>query len=257
MKSFYELRPEQILEARDKSGCALIPVGPLEWHSYHLPYGTDAMIAESICSIVAERIGGVYFPPLLLGTDQTRTEEQLIDWGFEKKDKIFGMNFPELPLKSEYCSPEELTAALTRRLKFIEDNEFKVAFVVNHHGGNPDYPDLEQKELLKKVCERFSSSSFKVEFADAFRFCTLKGDHIVPDHATLSETTFLLAFHPEIIDLSKISEGELSARKMGMVTGRAVISGKENPRNASKVLADEFRENVISNFVNYIKENYL
>ncbi|MBM3706188.1 MAG: creatininase family protein [Actinobacteria bacterium] len=257
MRSFYELRPEHIMESREKCGIAFVPVGPLEWHSYHLPFGTDAMIAEGIAKLVAEKIGGIYFPPLLLGTDQTRTAEQLDAWGFDKSEDIFGMNFPQLPLKSEYCSPEELAIAVTRRLKFIRDNKFKAAFVIDHHGGNPDYPELEQKEIIKNVCKKFNSPDFKVEFTDAFRFCTLKGTHIVPDHATLSETTFLLAFRPELIFLNRIPEGELIPAKMGMVTGRAVITVNENPRNALKVLADEFRENVINNFVNYIKENYL
>jgi len=44
---------------------------------------------------------------------------------------------------------------------------------------------------------------------------------------------------------------------MGMVTGKAVISSYENPRNASRALADELRENIVNNFVSYIKENYL
>jgi len=257
MKSFYELRPEEVLASRERCGIVFIPVGPIEWHSYHLPFGTDAMIAEGICSLVAERTGGLYFPPLLLGTDKTRTEKELEAWGFDKNEKIFGMNFPALPLNSEYCTAEELTMAITRRLDFVKSNKFKAAFVVDVHGGDPDFPEFEQKELLKKACKEFNSSSFKVEFADAFRFCTIKGDHIVGDHATLPETTFLLAFRPELIDLSKIPEGELIAREMGMVTGSAVVNSKRNPRNSSKVLADEFRENIINNFVKYIKENYL
>ena len=102
LKSFYEMLPGEIIEVRGHSGCAFIPVGPIEWHSYHLPIGTDAIIAEEICRLVAEKVNGVYFKPLHLGTDEQRLEENLIKWGFNKEDKIFGMNFPELPLVCEY-----------------------------------------------------------------------------------------------------------------------------------------------------------
>ena len=257
MKPFYEMRPDEILKARNSSGCALIPVGPVEWHSYHLPIGTDALIAEGICRLTAKEIKGIYFKPLLLGTDKYRTEEQLLSWGFKKDEKIFGMNFPELPLVSEYCKAEELVDTVSRRLQFVKDNEFRVAFVVDHHGGDPAFPEEEQKELLKRVCNRFNSKTFKVEFADAFRFCSLEGDHIKPDHSGISESTFLLAFRPDLIDLNTVPEGKLIVKEKGIINGRAIIESNESPRLISKALADEFRKNIIGNFVDYIKKKYL
>ena len=118
-KSFYEMLPEEIVKARVQSGFAFIPVGPLEWHSYHLPIGIDALIAERICELVAEKVGGVYFKPLLLGTDEQRKKEDLKRWGFNDDDQIFGMNFPDLPLVCEYCSREDLISNVDRRIRFL------------------------------------------------------------------------------------------------------------------------------------------
>jgi len=109
IKPAEEMKPNEIIRARDISSCAFIPVSPcFEWHSFHLPLGTDALISESICAIVSEKIGGIYFRPLSFGLDVFRNKKQLKEWGFNLKEKIFGMNFPDLPLTSEYCKQEEM-----------------------------------------------------------------------------------------------------------------------------------------------------
>jgi len=42
-----ELRPKQIMDVVSKSSMVFIPVSPVfEWHSYHLPLATDAIISE-------------------------------------------------------------------------------------------------------------------------------------------------------------------------------------------------------------------
>lgn len=258
LKSFYEMLPEEIIKARGVSGCAFIPVGPIEWHSFHLPMGTDSIIAEQICMLVAEKVNGVYFRSLDLGTDEQRQEEDLKKWGFDKDDKIFGMNFPELPLVCEYCSMEALKSNTRRRIEFIKDCGFRYAFVVNHHGGRG------QNEYLKETCDEFNSKNFKVEYVNSYRFLTLKEEKLSVEyggHAGVSETTFLMAFRPDLVDLTKIPEGKLSVRQVGIIHGQfydqPIIHENYNPRNCSKVLADKLRENIISNFSNYIKEQYI
>jgi len=254
LKSFYEMLPEEIVKAREISGCAFIPVGPIEWHSYHLPMGTDALISEKICELVAEKVNGIYFKPLFLGVDSFRNEDELLKLGFKKDDKIFGMNFPELELVSEYCNKEDLISNIERRLKFLKDCGFKTAFVINHHGG------LGQVDCLQEICNKFNSSEFNSEFVYSFRFFTLEDKMLKVEyggHAGISETNWILAFYPGLVDLSKVNRGELNVRENGFYHWGPVIEEKYNPRHASKVLADELRENIISNFVDYIKKKYL
>jgi hypothetical protein len=196
----------------------------------------------------------VYFKPLFYGTDMYRSKKLLLEWGFKGDEKIFGMNFPGLPLASEYCSPEELISAVSRRLEFVKNNKFKIAFVVDNHGGDPEYPENEQKTLLTKICRKYNSPGFRVEFVDGFRFFSLKEKDIRPGHADLAESTMLLAFRPDLIDLTKIPQGKLSAKKYGIIMGKPVIPEHENPRNISKDLADRYRENIIKNFSDYVRK---
>ena len=47
-KRFHMLRPEQIIEQRDKCPVAYIPLGTLEWHGLHNPIGADGLQAEEL-----------------------------------------------------------------------------------------------------------------------------------------------------------------------------------------------------------------
>ena len=53
---------EQFLRAGGKT--ALIPVGCVEMHGLHCPIGTDSLIAEAFCLLVAEAGNGLVFPTI-------------------------------------------------------------------------------------------------------------------------------------------------------------------------------------------------
>lgn len=254
LKPYYEMKPDEIIRARELSGCVFIPVSPIEWHGPHLPMGTDALISESICRLVAEKINGVYFNALFLGTDAFRSEEELLNLGFNKKDKVFGMNFPCLPLVSEYCDKEKMKSCVKGRLEFVKESKFRTAFVVNHHNG------LGQSESLKEVCDYFNSEDFNCEYVYSYRFYSLEENCLkieIGGHAGLSETNWLLAFRPELVDLSKIPNGELNVRDKGLYHYQPIIEEKYNPRYASKAIADDLRNNIVNNFIKYINDKYL
>ena len=253
MKSFYEMRPDEIMDLRDKSSCAFIPVSPLEWHSYHLPYGTDAIISKGICELVAEKVNGVYFKTLNCGLDGYRNSRELEMWGFKNNDKIFGINFPKLPLISEYCTKKELELSLIKRLKFIKGCGFKLAFVVNHHGGKNQIP------LIEKICSRLSNQNFTAESVYSTKFCTIRNNfpEYVGTHAGIWETQLVLAFRPELVDLTKIPKGNLIVNETGIIHNKPIIDEKYNPRNVNIEYANKIKDNIIKNFVNYIRKKYL
>jgi len=253
MKSFYEMRPDEIIKAREKSGLAFIPVSPLEWHGPHLPYGTDAIISEGICSITAEKVKGIYFSAMNYGLDAYRTEEQLSMWGFRSDDRIFGMNFPDLPLVSEYSNKEDLRINIMRRLQFLKDCRFKAAFVVNHHGGENQIP------LIKKTCDEFTDSDFTAEAVYSMDFCTIKTGlpKYVGTHAGIWETQLVMAFRPDLVDLSKIPEGEITVKDIGIAHNKPKIEEEFDPRNANMAAANKIKENIIENFTAYIDNKYL
>ena len=212
-----ELRPGQIIAARERSGCAFVPVSPaLEWHCHHLPVGTDALVSEALCRIASERVGGVWLRPLSLGLDEWRPPETLRQWGFNGNESIFGMRFPSLPLTSEYVEAHTLRELVASRLVALKGTGFRHVFLVNHHGG--------------------------------------RGQHAALEHiAAASSDSWVLAFRPELVDPSALPDGTLSVREFGILHNTPVIPEKYNPHNCSPAIANALRENVVENFVAFVQ----
>ena len=57
------MRPPDIVAARDHGSICYVPLGPLEWHGPHLPYGVDMLHAYTLASEAARETGGVVLPP--------------------------------------------------------------------------------------------------------------------------------------------------------------------------------------------------
>ncbi|MGD2125197.1 MAG: creatininase family protein [Desulfobacteraceae bacterium] len=63
-----EMRWQQVQELRHKKKrLAIIPVGSVEQHGFHLPLGTDSMVAIKLAQDAAERTKAIVTPPLWFG----------------------------------------------------------------------------------------------------------------------------------------------------------------------------------------------
>ena len=244
-----ELRPGQIIAARERSGCAFVPVShALEWHCHHLPVGTDALVSEALCRIAAERVGGVWLRPLSLGLDEWRPPETLRQWGFNGNESIFGMRFPSLPLTSEYVEAHTLRELVASRLVALKGTGFRHVFLVNHHGGRGQHAALEH------IAAASSDSAFHVYAVRTYQFNTLGAAFdSTGGHAGYSETHWVLAFRPELVDPSALPDGTLSVREFGILHNTPVIPEKYNPHNCSPAIANALRENVVENFVAFVQ----
>jgi len=170
-----EMLPHEFLAARDAKPVAYVAVGPLEWHSLHLPLGTDPLKAYDHVCRLAERIGGVVYPPLYLATRACTRDD--------------------LPIKSEGNGAELFERCLESKLDFIASNGFKVILVMNGHGG--------QLELCRKVGDRIAAKyGIKVFATQDEMHCD--DDLYKGDHAGGEETSMLLYLRPHLVDLSQL-----------------------------------------------------
>jgi creatinine amidohydrolase/Fe(II)-dependent formamide hydrolase-like protein len=248
-----EMMPGDVIAARDRYPYALVPVSPMvEWHSWHLPLSTDGIIAESLSALVAERLGGVHYRTLPLGLDVWRTESELRSWGFAPTDKVFGMRFPEVPISSEYCEIEHMRAMVGNRLAHLRASGFKGACLVNSHGGRPQHP------TLTAIASEWDAPEFRVSMVSAFMLPGIfKHDRLrVGGHAGLSETHWVLAFRPDLVDLTRVPEGELSVRHTGILHQRPVIEPEHNPRLALMAVAHELRESLVDALIAHLRATF-
>ncbi|MHB0939326.1 MAG: creatininase family protein [Armatimonadota bacterium] len=61
---FDRMIPAQLVARREACNLAYLPVGALEWHGAHMPFGTDFLIVQRLAEEAARRFGGVVFPPI-------------------------------------------------------------------------------------------------------------------------------------------------------------------------------------------------
>ena len=67
--SYELLRPEEVRARRQKRPIAYIVAGALEWHSFHLPLGTDVIIARYVADEVAKIEPALVFPVVNLSSN--------------------------------------------------------------------------------------------------------------------------------------------------------------------------------------------
>src|SRR3954467_12876690 len=72
---FELLRPAEIIAERERFPVVFQPLGPLEWHGPHLPYGTDPVHAETVSRRTAQAMGGVVIPTLYWGAERERNPQ--------------------------------------------------------------------------------------------------------------------------------------------------------------------------------------
>ena len=59
--------PKEAEQAKKERWPILIPVGTMEYHSTHCPFGCDGLVAKGIADKIAERIDCVVYPPIWYG----------------------------------------------------------------------------------------------------------------------------------------------------------------------------------------------
>ena len=77
---FERMVPAMVLARRKKCNLAYLPVGALEWHGSHMPFGTDYFSVTYIAEEAARRFGGVAFPPIYYGDVRYNLHDCRAEW---------------------------------------------------------------------------------------------------------------------------------------------------------------------------------
>ena len=72
--------PSAVVARRKACSLAYLPVGSLEWHGSHMPFGTDYLTVNYIAIEAARRFGGVAFPPIYYGDVRYILQECRVEW---------------------------------------------------------------------------------------------------------------------------------------------------------------------------------
>ncbi len=194
---FELLRPGEIVVERDRCPLVYLPLGPLEWHSLHLPVGTDPLNAAHVAEQLAGRIGGVVLPTFYWGTERERSARENRNLGFNENDTIVGMDFPRHLIKSLYCREDSLGLLLRDAFNGLIQLKYKLIVIVNGHGA------LNHVETLQRLCNEFNGeSAAHCLLANAWSSDPYGGFDM--SHAEVIETSEMMALHPDSVDMTQL-----------------------------------------------------
>jgi len=194
---FELMKPGEIIEEKKLLPLVFLPVGPLEWHGPHLPLGTDPLIAYEISLRIARDIGGVVLPPFYWGTEREIDANTLKNLGFQGNEWVVGMDFPNNSMKSLYIPEDFFALGIRIILEKLVEQGYRFIVIINGHGAT------NQIFTLERLAKEFQNER-NVNVITEFVAVPDENGVIDNGHAVASETSKLMAIHPDSVDLSKL-----------------------------------------------------
>ncbi|MFP5342255.1 MAG: creatininase family protein [Candidatus Limnocylindria bacterium] len=177
------LRPAGLEAALARGPIAWIPLGAIEFHAPHLPFGTDGFTGHGLLERAARRAGGVVLPwsYLTIGTLH-------FPWTFR-------------------YDPAVVAASVLATVRQAADFGARVAVV--HTGHAP----LDLVHLLKRTCaeaEAEIGAGFRAYGLTYLELNAALGAGlgtdwpVAVDHGSILETSWMLALEPDLVDLAAL-----------------------------------------------------
>jgi creatinine amidohydrolase len=224
------MKPQEMVKRRKACSVAYLPIGILEWHSLHLPLGTDGLTVSGMLLHCAREIGGIVFPALYWGDDrnilaETVFDPKVSDWlpeGYPDQTKAISEVY-EIPTEQfradgkRYLQSNgmKLWRDMVVRIFFqIETLGFDSIVVIAGHGpleaplaeATADYAaqgGLANILTLDKMNDRAAR-----EGGPTLKYGPGPGE---PEHAAKYETSMIQYLYPELVELdnlpANLSEG--------------------------------------------------
>ncbi len=164
------MRPGELQKAIRSFPVVYVPFGLIEWHGRHLPLGNDALKAHAILVKAAEQFGGAVYPPV-----------------------YFHNGFPQ----------QILVPVLTELFQRLKKTGFRVILGVSGHNVRGQIDMINQ--ALAPVVEDGTVAGIGL-----WEITLSQGPDSNTDHAAKWETSNMMFFYPELVDLAALGNGPLA-----------------------------------------------
>ena len=173
-------------DVKDRSiSIALLPWGAIEPHNLHLPYLTDCILSTDVACDAAEAAGQAGVDCIVLPA---------VPFGSQNPGQHDYPFCIHTHSSTQYAILSDIVRSLRRQ-------GIRKLLIVNGHGGNTF------KSLVRDLS--FDYPVFVIAQADWFAIVPQKDYFENPDdHAGELETSVMMHYHPEWIDLAKAGEGK-------------------------------------------------
>ncbi len=175
------MRPQQLEAALRRFPVVYVPFGLIEWHGRHLPLGNDAIKAHAILVKCAEQFGGVVYPPVY----------------FPHTRYVKGSNS---------LHPDEATWKITMLTDlFNRIKAMGARVIIGVSGHNVAQQIAWINEALKPVV-----ADGKVAGTGLWEMTLSRCEESDSDHAAKWETSNMMFFYPELVDMAELGNGPLA-----------------------------------------------
>lgn len=221
---------EEIRQAGPKM--AILPIGSIEQHSYHLPVGTDYFAAQALAERVAKEIGDCYLLPAL----PFSCSREHMDF--------FG---------TVWVKPATLAAIVEDLVGALCHHGIRKVVLLVAHGGNWIIkPTLREINLDRK--------GVRVIFTTPAAFMVEQGE-FTDLHAGQGETSLMLHLHPHLtkMDQAKPDFAPSQGREFFDYTGTAAVSPHGlwgAPSKASAEQGEAMLREATRQAVDYIRRTF-
>lgn len=220
------MRPDQLESVMRAFPVVYVPLGLIEWHGRHLPLGNDALKAHAFLVKVAEAYGGVVYPPIYFPS-ATATHRSTAETEDQKKLKV---------------------ALMTDLFERFKATGFRVILGVSGHNV-PEQLELIERGLAPVVADGTvaGAAMFEVMPEDFDEDCG-------GDHAAKWETSNMMFFYPELVDLAALGTKPLAPDMqwpdgIGGLDPREHASaeaGRKNVEHGVRAIGEKARELLLS-----------
>ncbi|MDI9953764.1 creatininase family protein [Rhodococcus sp. IEGM 1305] len=184
--SWEKMTAEQLRERAGLGGLVLLPVGSIEQHGPHLPTGVDALLATEAANRVAAQLAeslSVVVAPTLW-------------WGLAEHHMRFGGTLT-LSLPTYHAVLRDVCRSIMRA-------GFTRIAIVNGHGGNISALNAIVNELTAELPVTIAVTTYLTAAADDVAHILAGQSGVM--HACEGETSMMLAAHPELVVLGRLSD---------------------------------------------------
>ena len=164
----------------DKSPIMILPVGSTEQHGFHLPLGTDTILAKALAGRVAPKINSLIIPALYYG----------YSWVWHKIPGTITLE------------QEHFKTLLKDIIKSVETYGTKILIIINGHDANNQSIKYTVREM-KYQSDMKILYFFYPKFSEIYKkYCKSEIQNNL-FHAEEFETSLMLAENNSLVDMSK------------------------------------------------------
>jgi creatinine amidohydrolase len=194
---YQELTPAEFSTRLEKCPVAYLPLGTLEWHSNHLPLGSDGLQSEEFFKQLATEAGGIVLPMLFIGPDGYDTlingkEYYGMDCGKVFSDQCI-YEIQQLAGSSYRVPDSTFDIMMNGIMKQLSRAGFRIV-VAHGHGPSTNYIGSHAQEFK----DRYNLVVLNCWGNDSADLC------LQCDHAGANETSIMMYVCPELVHLENL-----------------------------------------------------